>query len=237
MPDPNDKLFANILFTNMFFQLRAKSSERRALTEKDHKRIAKLVKLQQSLIAGEHVQNRTLQNNLTSAQYEEFSISWDREKQYREDHFGKKPEAIAEYEGLLRKADFAFNRGDAYSRKGNRKEAADFLYKAEHLYERAIERLSELLSADPTIQTWLDRDFDAGVSLSPSSVPRARTSRGVNNQSPLSKTKIKDLKIDAVEKAIFELIYDQEGSHKPSAKLDSILKRLDSDDSSEFDID
>lgn len=201
-------------FNSTLLQLRARSATQRRLTEPESKRLDKLMKLHGDLVAGNHVQNRTLQNNLSQDHYNNIADNWEQEKQRRQDHFSQKPQELVEYEKKLREADFAYNKGDAYSRKGKHDLAHKFISEADRLYERAIERLGEFIQSDQSLQSWLDRDFDPTTSLSPSSLPRLKTSRSINNQSPIRNSQKNQIKVNVIEQAIFELVYEIKNEEK-----------------------
>lgn len=215
------------LFTNPLLQIQAKSASLRELSNAEQKRIDKLIKLHKDIIAGIHIQNRTLQNNLTKEQYEDIAISWEQEKQSRTDRFGQKPIEISNYESLLHKADFAYNRGDSYSRRGHKQSAKQFINKSDTLYEKALEYLGEQITLNPSLQSWLDRDYDAMAHASQSSLPRARTSRGTNNQSRIGNSSIRDFKAYAVERAIYELAFEQTGVNNKPSKLKQLLSKFE----------
>lgn len=97
-----------------------------------------------------------------------------------------KPPEISEYEALLSKADRLHGQMDSLSGRGHHESAKRIGAKAETAYEKALERLEEILHTDPGLQMWLDRpvSFDAksgGMNPDPVDVPRCVTSRSLNN--------------------------------------------------------
>lgn len=220
------------LFTNLALRSQAAKATLKDLGNSEKKRLNKLIALHTRLRTGKHVQNRALQNNLTPKQFTEMQECWEREKQSRLDRYGVKPEEIVNYEIRVKQADFAYIRGDAYSQRGKHSVAKKLLSQSDTLYELAREYLEERLSAQPSLQSWLDRDLDTSDLLGPSTIPRVRTSRSIYNQSRLSYGSIMDTKIYAVECAIFELAFERM-KVKPSSnssKLLELLKNLDVDD-------
>lgn len=170
-------------------------------------RLSKLNDLLVKLRRGESVQNRQLQTWLGEQGYKEYKDSWSNTVDLRDLLKGKSG-AIMEYEGLLKIAILLYNRGEAASQRGM-KSARQLHAKAQAAFERALMYLEEQLSIDPSLQIWLDRqcDFTASnyPSFDPASVPRAITSRSLDNQSsPISeKTESKrQCKIRAVEAEI-----------------------------------
>ena len=170
-------------------------------------RLAKLHDLLARLKRGETVQNRQLQTWLGEQGYKEYEDSWSNTVDQRHLLNGKSG-AIIEYEELLKKAILLYNRGEAASQRGMRS-ARQLHAKAQAALERALLYLEEQLTIDPSLQIWLDRqcDFTASnyPSLDPISVPRAITSRSLDNQSGPISEKIdskRQCKIRAVETEI-----------------------------------
>ena len=145
------------------------------------------------------MQNRQLQTWLGEQGYKEYEDSWSNTVDQR-NLLSRKSGAIIEYEELLKKAILLYNRGEA---------ASQLHAKAQTAFERALLYLEEQLSIDPSLQIWLDRqcDFTASnyPSLDPFSVPRAITSRSLDNQSGPISEKVdskRQCKIRAVETEI-----------------------------------
>jgi hypothetical protein len=174
-------------------------------------RLVKLKAILKELKKGNHVQNRRLKTWLTDDEYSGFEGQWNGQKELRAER-SDKPHEILEYEELLQKGIFSANRANAYDTKGRKKGAEALSYEAQSLYETALEYLHEILTADPSLERWLDRhvDFTAGrePSLDGVGMPRATTSRSLDNQGggllvgEMSKVEVK---IDVVERAIASL--------------------------------
>ena len=83
--------------------------------------------------------------------------------------------------------------------------------KADALFERLLEYLQEIITADLNLQLWFDREVyfnaDGGMALSPQSVPHIVTSRSLDAECGfLSLITIKkEVKITTLEDAIDEL--------------------------------
>ena len=176
----------------------------------DEARLAKLHDLLDRLRRGEIVQNRQLQTWLGEQGYKEYEDSWSNTVDQR-NLLSRKSSAIIEYEELLKKAILLYNRGETASQRGMRS-ARQLHAKAQTAFERALLYLEEQLSIDPSLQIWLDRqcDFTASnyPSLDPFSVPRAITSRSLDNQSGPISEKIdskRQCKIRAVEAVIEQI--------------------------------
>ena len=153
------------------------------------------------------MQNRQLQTWLGEHGYKEYEDSWSNTVDQR-NLLSRKSGAIIDYEELLKKAILLYNRGEAASQRGMRS-ARQLHAKAQTAFERALLYLEEQLSIDPSLQIWLDRqcDFTASnyPSLDPFSVPRAITSRSLENHSGPISEKIdskRQCKIRAVETEI-----------------------------------
>jgi hypothetical protein len=175
------------------------------LIRSDKARLAKLHELLDRLRRGEIVQNRQLQTWLGEQGYKEYEDSWSNTVDQRNLLNGKSG-TIIEYEELLKKAILLYNRGEAASQRG-RQSARQLHAKAQAAFEKALLYLEEQLSVDPSLQMWLDRHCDftvnGNLSLDPIGMPRAITSRSLDNLSDGIKTDSKrQCKIRAVETEI-----------------------------------
>lgn len=204
-----------------------------SLHKSDEARLAKLHELLDRLRRGEIVQNRQLQTWLGEQGYKEYEDSWSNTVDQR-NLLSRKSGAIIEYEELLKKAILLYNRGEAASQRG-RRSARQLHAKAQAAFERALLYLEEQLTIDPSLQIWLDRqcDFTASnyPSLDPISVPRAITSRSLDNQSGPISEKIdskRQCKIRAVEAKIQQIKNPEERltNEGISAKLRALTARM-----------
>ena len=177
------------------------------MAHSDETRLEKLHGLLARLRRGENVQNRQLQTWLGQQGYKVFEDAWSNVVEMR-NMLTSKPGEIIEYEELLKKAIMLYNRGEAASHKGQAS-ARQLHAKAQAAFEKALLRLEEMMSQDPSLQMWLDRncDFTANgdLSLDPVGMPRAKTSRSLDNQSggvgSMLRSK-RDCKIEAIETEI-----------------------------------
>lgn len=183
---------------------------------------ARVIELLARLREGNDVQARDLKLVLTDKQHQLMALAWQEQKELR---VIEKPAEVTEYEQLLQEALMRQGQYDRYSvRKatcGNtiadrQKKTKELGNKAENAFEKALERLEEIISVDPSLQIWFDRplDFCAGGSLSLDSagMPRVITSKSFENgllgqaatRFGVSKSK-RQVKIDALENALAEL--------------------------------
>lgn len=149
------------------------------------KRATKLRGLLKRLKQGKNVQNRDLQTWLGEDGYAHYEREWAAQRELR-DELGNKPAEIVEYESRLKRANFTYNRADHYSRTGKHATAQRLFGQADTEYERLLERLQEIVAADPSLRAWFDRDtnsgFKANLSLCPSGVPYVVTSKSLQNE-------------------------------------------------------
>ena len=93
------------------------------------------------------------------------------------------PDLLQDYVLALKRADFLYARAEGMHPRGNAQSRTSLYHQADHAYERALERLSEILAKDPNLRMWLDRDHNDGISacskMSPG-VPRLLTSKSLN---------------------------------------------------------
>jgi hypothetical protein len=106
------------------------------------------------------------------------------------------PGEVKEYEQILQEAVMWHGRLDAYSGRNpktgkliiNRKQITDDMKnKTDGLFERAYEKLQEIIDADKSLITWFDRDIDfsfgSNIDISPTQMPRVITSKSLENLS------------------------------------------------------
>ena len=104
------------------------------------------------------------------------------------------PEEVKEYEQMLQEALMMYGRYEQYNpiKKSksnkivNRKEVVDSLGgKADGLFEDALIRLEEIITADESLRVWFDRDisfsFGNHLSIDPTGMPRVITSKSLDN--------------------------------------------------------
>jgi hypothetical protein len=162
---------------------------------------------------GKNVQNRDLQTWLGADGYKRYLDAWAAQKDLREE-LSNKPDAILEYEARLKRANFTYNKAEGYDRTFRFK-AAELEYRdAEKQYERLLERLQEIIAADPTLRMWFDRDtswtWDGENNTEPELVPQVVTSKSPHNRArngglQVAKMKKLAVKIDVIEHELVRL--------------------------------
>ncbi len=202
------------------------------------KRKAKLEAMLERLKRGENVQNRDLRTWLGDDAYAAFEDQCKQQAEFQKE-IADKPEAVREYERRLRKAIFAYNKGDAASGRGKHKIAQLNLNRADTLFERALEHLEEIIYSDPSLCVWFDRETVArpenNVCIDPQRMPRVVTSRSMENSGGgiMSRLRSKrELKIDAVECEIaaygaVSVQVDAAQLEQQTAQLERFLKLRD----------
>jgi hypothetical protein len=206
------------------------SGKRRKLDQTEKNRADKLREITAQLKAGEHVQNRKLKTWLTAEEFEAIGTGWELEKSYRANVF-EKPSAVIKYEALIKRADFLYNKADALNSRGKKSN----MNAADGAYERALEHLEEQLGLDASLHGWFDRPLNFGhgtmLGLDPDSVPRCVTSRSINRQvgQAHEKQTIGDIKLQVVQKAWDDLIFEVTETNGQTPKLKSLLKLPDDD--------
>lgn len=171
-------------------------------------RIKKLQAVLDRLNRDEIVQNRQLQALLSDDGYARYLDDSRAQKELRET-LHDKPAEVQEYEKRLKKAMFAYSKGDAASGRGQAKAGEKLLHNAQHQFEQALEYLSERLAQDPGLRMWFDRELNsenvAGTRLSPQNMPQVVTSRSLGNLGAGYhgiKRNIRQVKKDAVEREL-----------------------------------
>jgi len=184
-----------------------------------------------------HVQNRKLQTWLSEEEFALIDQYWQQEQEHR-NIYAEKPEMVQEYEDIVALADFYFNRSEYFSTKGNRTQAKKFERFSESEFERALERLEEIIGIEPSLQIWFDREViqspDNDLSIDTDSVPRVVTSRSLKCRTGISTQTKRDIKLSVVRQALHNLTYRDSSGNKPTAasnekKLKDLLKLPDDD--------
>ena len=175
------------------------------MDKQSEKKRAKLVKLKNKLLDGQHVQNRQLIKWLGDGAFKQMEGEWKQQQSLRVD-LSSPPEEIIEYKERLQKVNLLYSRAENYSRRKRTAAAEDMYHKSEVLAEQLIEFLHEFLQTDQGLQIWFDRLPDENNrGLTPASLPQAINSRSRFNQGGccgyIKKSK-QEVKIDAVEEAI-----------------------------------
>jgi hypothetical protein len=179
----------------------------------------RIIELLARLREGNDVQARDIKLVLTDKQHQLMRVAWKEQIELRAI---QKPVEVVEYEELLQNALMRYGQYERYSaRKASQsniivdrqKRTKELGRKAEGLFERALERLDEIISADQSLQIWFDRPLDfsaeSNISLDPIGMPRVITSKSLDNellgQAASRFGAIKDkrqVKMDALEDAL-----------------------------------
>jgi hypothetical protein len=194
----------------------AKANLRRTLTAEEQKRLAKLEGIAEKLKCGEYVQNCQLQTWLSQDEYAQIAANWDTKKHFREELKDKLTE-LKRYEDKLKKAIMMYNHSDADHRKCKKSAGYNMDSKCESLCEDALEILQEIVAVDASLQIWFDRNLDFAhgslIDARLGNLPRFFTLRSIDNLSDYSHLVKKiDVKIGIVERAIYSIGRDTEGS-------------------------
>lgn len=151
------------------------------------------------LESGEDVAARDLRNAIGDDEFQNFEDEW---KNIQELKSGKWVETSNEYETLLHEGDFLYNKAES---KRFKKFTHEFHEQAQGKYDAALSALQSDMESNPNLRGSYDRLPDsmrADVSLSPEGMPRAINSKSIHNQSSLTKTTKRDLKIITVQRVL-----------------------------------
>lgn len=204
----------------------------------DARRKAKLELLLERLRRGENVQNRDLRTWLGEVGYADYEAECKQQRELRND-VKDKPSAVREYERRLKVALLAYNKGEGASSRGRHIAAERHFAQAETLFEGLLEYLQEITEADRSLRVWFDRDTswtaDGEANIDPVSIPRAVTSRSLDNRGGGLMRQLRtkhDLKIEALERAIAcgdcDMAQDDAGvNEKQQRLLESFLQLRD----------
>jgi hypothetical protein len=174
------------------------------------------------------VQNRQLQTWLSEDEYAQIEAEWQEQLELREE-LKDKPSELKRYEEKLNKAQIMRNRADAYHRKGRKAAASSLDAKCESLCEDALEILHEIVTSDPSLQLWFDRELDFShgslIDANLSSLPRLVTSRSNEKQrDDIRAMSKREVKLSVVERAMHNIGRDAATTSKDDvSKLDKFL--------------
>lgn len=165
------------------------------------------------LESGEDVAARDFRNAIGDDEFQNFEDEW---KNIQELKSGKWVETSSEYETLLHEGDFLYNKAES---KRFKKYTHEFHAQAQAKYDAALSVLQSDMESNPNIRGSYDRLPDSmrsDVSLCPEGMPRAINSKSVHNQSALTKTTKRDLKITTVQRVMenFDMAKDDEELRK-----------------------
>ena len=198
----------------------------------DKKKIKVLLK---KLKDGRSVSIRDLRNTLGEQAVAEYESEWQLEQDTRlkvED----KPQIIKDYEALLKRADFSENKADGVKvslrdKKDhhNRNSQVRLRNTAESLYEGALIKAEEIVTANPSYRIWFDRELDftpnGDLYTSSCKVPRIVTSRSPNKLNSVRALTKQDVKKSLLQRYL-DNSHIKELSKADAIKLKDMLRKL-----------
>ena len=148
------------------------------------------------------------------------------------------PSEVKEYEQMLQEAVMWHGKLDAYSGRtpkvgkvivNRTKKAEEIKNKTDGLFERAYEKLQEIIGSDKSLAMWFDRgidfSFNTHLGIDPVRMPRVITSKSLENQAQGSlassydwKTKAQ-VKLDVMALALEELAKQERTAEEIEAEL------------------
>jgi hypothetical protein len=186
----------------------------------------RLEELLNRLESGEDVAARDLKNALTVQEFEYYENHW----QWIQDlKSGIGIEICSEYEKIIHDADFTYNKAE--SGRFNKTVSKRLHEVAQSQYEHGIEILKEAIGQNPNIAVAYDRfpdSFSEDIGLCPEGVPRAINSKSFHNQSTLTKTTKREIKIAIVRSSLTD--FDSSEEHKEIRKegVEGMVKTVQS---------
>lgn len=170
-------------------------------------RIERLRKHIEAIKSGGTVSKREMRTVMTAEELHAYEDNWTNLLEFKHDQF-EEARRLKDYIDLLKIA-------DQLDTAANRSGIQTTRNKAQSAYERALERLEELLGEDMGLEAHLDRraDFDVGgnLNLSAGDVPRVVTGRSFHklNGGMGANMSKRDFKLDYLEAALERLLADQ----------------------------
>jgi len=175
------------------------------------KRLARLEYLRTQLACGVDVAKRDLKNVLTESEWQSYE---ERRRNELENRKPELPAKLKKYAAMKKSADLAFARFQAHYTKDRinfDKVKNHRLYeKHDHLVERALEYLNESLGQNRGLMAWLyaeEPHGDVDEAIAAMVLPKLVTTRTNLHaaSSPEPKLSIRNMKLDAIESAIYSL--------------------------------
>jgi hypothetical protein len=124
-------------------------------THSKESRLQHLYMLEEKLLTGANVQNRSLQAWFTDEEYEAYLAEVQNQRQLKE-MLKEKPYEVKIYEEKLKIASLLYNRADSPSIKNHKKERE----RADSAYEGLMEYLQEYVLHNPQLHLWFDRSVE-----------------------------------------------------------------------------
>jgi len=180
---------------------------------------------------GQHASNREMRKALGDDAYADFEGAWQTQKDLRA-QLKNKPDAIREYEALLKAAIFAYSKADAASTSGRNNAARAGMQAADTAFEKLYERLGEMVDADSSLAGWFDREvrWDAANAppLCPEGAPKVVTSKSQDNKGGGIAAGLRDkrdVKVATIEHKLDELAMSDDDKAAVAARLAKGLNR------------
>lgn len=213
------------------------------------KRIKELIKI---IEKGLEVAKRDFDNAVGKDFAKLYKQRWAEQQELRK---MEAPSEVKEYEQMLQEALMMYGRYEQFNVNKttktdtliNRQKTLDELSaKTDSLFEDAMERLEEIITADQNLRIWFDREIDfnfgSDLSIDPIGMPRVITSKSMDNLAKDEgmkrfgwKTK-KEVRVSVLKDALEELEKAElteedvkaeiERNHQQSLKLKSLLANL-----------
>lgn len=179
-------------------EIAAKAGRYLGIIDRRNKRTVELAELLELLKSGKHVQNRTLENNLTADEFAEIDRLWQQQIKMRTPS-SKKPQALKTYEAWLKRASFFDTKARGEEQRGMYQAAARSKAACIHELQQLYDYTENEITSDPEFATWLDRPLpEDRSSLTVEGMPRSITSLSTKAK----RMTILDCKIAAVDAAL-----------------------------------
>ncbi len=187
---------------------------------------------------GKNVSMRDLQAALGKEGVDEYNSMWQAEMDRRE-YFKEKPDAVVNYEAIVKKGDFFDMRADS-AKLGTRSKIdlrgrdsrTRLRQHGEKFYEQALEYLEGEVASDPSLRSWFDRDLDFATNgilgTNIAGIPRVVTSGNEYNLckgAAKGRSKI-EIKRELLEYALENGSYKTELTEEDETKLEHLMAKL-----------
>lgn len=179
-------------------EIAAKAGRYLGIIDRRNKRTVELAELLELLKSGKHVQNRTLENNLTADEFAEIDRLWQQQIKMRTPS-SKKPQVLKTYEAWLKRASFYDTKARGEEQRGRYQAAAKSKAACIDELQQLYNYTENEIRSDPEFATWLDRPLpEDRSSLTVEGMPRSITSLSTKAK----RMTILDCKIAAVDAAL-----------------------------------
>lgn len=172
---------------------------------KTEKRIQRISELIQRLHQGDDVTNSSIRRVLSEDQFTKMISEWESEKSDRKP---AKPEALKDYESMLKAALLHSSKMDRFHASGKSLLAKTYALKADQAFENALNFLEEATQNEPDLLMWIDRPLNE-ASCDPIGIPRAIGSESFEclnkAKSPYPTRTKREIKLEALQNALSTL--------------------------------